>query len=80
MNKFAQQGVSLSQAIEELKTIKNSPDDAKFHVIENLCSNVQSPQISMKLMEIKGSLQANGEITTIDPISGKKYPNANSSW
>ena len=78
MNKFAQQGVSLSQAIEELKTIKNSPDDAKFHVIENLCSNVQSPQISMKLMEIKGSLQANGEITTIDPISGKKYPNANS--
>jgi len=78
MKKLAQAGgITLDQAIKELESIKNSNNkDAKFQQIENLRSQVQTPLISEKLGEIIGSIEANSDIVTKDPISGKPYPNS----
>ena len=79
MDKIAQGGVPLDQCLQTLKEVRDSNnEDTKYHQIENLRSQVSSPMISQKLGEILGALKIPDNIGTVDPSSGKPYPQTSS--
>ena len=69
--------VSHDDVISTLENLKNGTKEEKYHQLENLRTNVQSPEITQQIGNIMGSLQQNDEINTIDPSSGKPYPKTN---
>lgn len=75
MTKFSQ--VTADNAIEILENLKGGTSEEMYHQLENLRSNVQSPEIIQQIGNIMGNLQQNSEIKTIDPSSGKPYPGHN---
>ena len=78
MNKFSQQ-VTVDDAIQTLKQcLRENNQDSIRSVIENLVSNVQSPDISLALNNVLGALQIPDNLgkggLIKDPISGEAYP------
>jgi hypothetical protein len=79
MAKIAQTGVPVNEALDVLNKVHGiHNNELKTKQIENLASQVASPEDSLQLNKIRGAIQipdsvGNG-IPVIDPDSGKPYP------
>ncbi len=70
-------GISVDEAIKELRSVLGKDKNTQYYVLENLRTNVQSPQITQEIGNILGNLQQNSQIVSRDPSSGAEYPTAN---
>ncbi len=70
-------GISIDEAIKEIRGVLGKDKNTQYFTLENLRTNVQSPQITQEIGNIMGNLQQNSQIVSKDPSSGAEYPTAN---